>query len=55
LARFAGMILSAILLGAFGALYFAPEKAGEWFQNLGNLGQLVSGVFAPLAFSKVAS
>jgi hypothetical protein len=46
----AGMILSVILLGAFGALYFAPAKTNEWLQNLGNLGQLVSGVFAPLAF-----
>jgi hypothetical protein len=46
----AGMILSAILLGAFGALYFVPGKSNEWLQNLGNLGQLVSGVFAPLAF-----
>ena len=46
----AGVIFSAILMGAFGALYFVPDKTSEWFQNLGNLGQLVSGIFAPVAF-----
>jgi hypothetical protein len=46
-----GIIVSTFFLCATLAPFlFVPTESNNWLQNLGNVGQLVSGLFAPLAF-----
>jgi hypothetical protein len=46
-----GIIVSFIFSGVTLAPFlFVPAESNNWLQNLGNIGQLVSGLFAPLAF-----
>lgn len=49
-----GIAASILFLGASVAPFlFVSSEASSWLQNLGNAGQLVSGIFAPLAFAGV--
>ncbi|MDR3486658.1 MAG: hypothetical protein P4M05_17365 [Bradyrhizobium sp.] len=46
-----GVIVSILLLGVtLAPFHYIPAESNNWLQNLGNVGQLVSGLFAPLAF-----
>lgn len=48
----AGIGLSVVLMGAALApiFFISSDNSSAWLQNIGNLGQYVSGLFAPVAF-----
>jgi hypothetical protein len=46
-----GAIFSAIVMGAgLAPIYFFASEPSGFLQNVGNLGQFISGLFAPIAF-----
>lgn len=46
-----GIVGSLIFVGAgLAPIFFISGEPNNWLQNIGNLGQLLSGLFAPVAF-----